>query len=257
MNDRSRLDPGSQAVLDQISTCWPALSDPTQFALRYATAIQHYLQAIIKNPHDVEEVLQDFLLRGLLHGFVRTDLLRGRFRDYLKAAVRNSALDHLRRRPLPQDHSRDLDELPVAEDNAPMHQAWVAEWRRCVLDRAWEALYRHQRRSPGNLFHTVLRLASEHPEEESPALAVRAAALAGRPLGAAAFRKQLSRARRVFAELVIEEVSQTLAQPNPEDVEAELVELGLFLYVRDFLPADWRESGKLVELDADSTPEPG
>ncbi len=246
MNDALRPDPGLQAILDQISTRWPALSDPTQFVMRYATAIQHYLHALIKNPHDVEEVLQDFLLRGLLHGFVRTGQLRGRFRDYLKAAVRNAALDHLRKRTLPREPLLDLDKLSLGEDSGPTQQTWVAEWRRCVLDRAWEALYRHQRRSPGNLFHTVLRLASEHPDEESPALADRAATLAGRPLGAAAFRKQLSRARRLFAELVIKEVAQTLADPAPEHIESELVELGLFPYVREFLPGDWRETGSLV-----------
>jgi RNA polymerase sigma-70 factor (ECF subfamily) len=251
MKDASRADPELLAVLDQISTRWPALSDPTQFVMRYASAIQRYLSAIIKNPHDVEEVLQDFLLRGLQHGFVRGETLHGRFRDYLKAAVRNAALDHLRRRILPQVQGFDLDEIPL-EDAPPAHHAWVAEWRRCVLDRAWEGLFRHQKRSPGNLSHTVLRLASEHPDEESSDLAGRAAALAGRPLAPAAFRKQLSRARHRFAELIVKEVAQTLAAPTPEQIESELVELGLFPHVRDFLPDDWHETGKMLELVEDN-----
>jgi RNA polymerase sigma-70 factor (ECF subfamily) len=245
MKDTSGANDGLLAVLDQISTRWPALSDPTQFVMRYASAIQHYLSAIITNPHDVEEVLQDFLVRGLQHGFVRGEPLHGRFRDYLKAAVRNAALDHLRRRTLPQVQGVDLDAIPL-DDAPPAHHAWIAEWRRCVLDRAWEGLFRHQKRSPGNLCHTVLRVASEHSGEESAALAGRVSVLAGRALGTAAFRKQLSRARHRFAELVIMEVSQTLAEPTPDQIESELVELGLFPHVRDFLPADWRETGKLI-----------
>src|SRR5947208_16957069 len=89
---------GPHSRLDQISTRWAVVNDPLQFMLRYGPAIQRYLSALIKNPHDVEEVLQDFLLRGLQRGFVRTESLRGRFRDYLKTAVRNAALTHYRRR---------------------------------------------------------------------------------------------------------------------------------------------------------------
>ena len=58
------------ANLSQISTRWPLISDPVQFVFRYAEPIQRYLGAIIKNPHDAEEVVQDFLLRAFQHGFV-------------------------------------------------------------------------------------------------------------------------------------------------------------------------------------------
>src|SRR5256885_6692121 len=90
-------------------------------------------------------------------------------------------------------------------------------------------------------------MTTQHPDEESPALAERVSPLAGRSLGAAAFRKQLSRARHLFAGLVIKEVVQTLAAPTPEHIESELLELGLFPYVRDFLPDDWRQTGSLNE----------
>jgi hypothetical protein len=151
----------------------------------------------------------------------------------------NAALMHLRRhRP-----ARGPDPAqPAAPDEppSPADAAWVADWRRCVLDRAWQALDHHQRRSPGNLFYTVLRLTADHPGEDSAALAARAGAVLGRPLRPDAFRKQLSRARRHFAELVVAEVAQTLERPTAERVEDELVEVGLMAFVRDFLPPDWR-----------------
>ncbi len=197
-----------------------------------------YLEALLRDAHDAEDVAQDFLLRGILKGFLATTELRGRFRDYLKAAVRNAALMHLRRRRLAP--GPDPAHLAAADPPPQADQEWVADWRRCVLDRAWQALDRHQARTPGNLAYTVLRLATDHAEEDSTTLAARASARAGRPLRADAFRKQLSRARRHFAELVVAEVAQTLERPTAERVEEELAELGLLADLRDFLPPDWR-----------------
>jgi RNA polymerase sigma-70 factor (ECF subfamily) len=116
-----------------------------------------------------------------------------------------------------------------------------------MLGRVWQALDQHQRQSAGNLFFTVLRVSCDHPEEDSKALAARVSALTGKPLKPDAFRKQLSRARRQFAELLIAEVEQTLEEPTPEGVEEELIDVGLMEYVREFLPADWRTRGQLSD----------
>jgi DNA-directed RNA polymerase specialized sigma24 family protein len=217
--------------LDQISTYWPALGDPVQFTLRYAPAIERYLYALLRDPHEVEEALQDFLVRGLERGFVRPGgPLSGRFRDYLKAAVRNAAIDRLRQRRLPQQGDLDLTEVP-GDEAEEADRRWVEQWRQCVLGRVWEALHAQQKRSAGNLFHLALRLAVEHPEEDSAALAARASAQSGQALSAEAFRKQLSRARRRFAELLVEEVRRTLQDSGRDRVEEELAALGLLSYV--------------------------
>jgi hypothetical protein len=234
----SRPAPG----LEEISTRWPLIKDPTQFVLRYAPAIQKYLEALLRNDHDAEEVTQDFLLKGLLRGFVRTPELRGRFRDYLKAAVRNTALNHLERHRRAPGAALPAGGPAAREGPGPADQEWAEQWRRCILDRVWQALEHHeqQHRQAGNLGYTALRLTVDHPEEDSPALAARAAALTGRPLRADAFRKQLSRARVLFAESLVAEVAQTLERPSADEVEEELIEVGLMPYVRAFLPPDWK-----------------
>ena len=43
-----------------------------------------------------------------------------------------------------------------------------------------------------------------------------------------------------MAELILTEVAETVAGATAADVEAELVELGLMAFARDYLPADWR-----------------
>ena len=68
-------------------------------------------------------------------------------------------------------------------------------------------------------------------------------------IGPEAFRKQVSRARRLFAELLVAETARTLDNPTPLAVEEELIDIGVMKYVKAFLPADWRTSGKLLDVD--------
>lgn len=231
--------------LDRISTQWSIINDPGQFVVRYAPAIRGYLQALLRNAHDAEEVEQEFLMRVVQRGFQRADPDRGRFRDYLKTSVRNAALTRLRRKK--EAVYGDINALGLASADLAqpvVEDIWLADWRRCLLARAWRALDSHQHRSPGNLFHTVLRAAVDHPEEDSRQLAARVSTQVGRDISPEAYRKQLSRARRMFAELLVDEVAQTLDNPRAEDMETELVETGLMEFIRDFLPDDWRGRSK-------------
>jgi RNA polymerase sigma factor (sigma-70 family) len=225
--------------LDDISTEWAIVRDPGRFVLRYASAIHRYVAALVTNRHDADEVAQEFFLRVTQHGFIRTRQEGGRFRDYLKAAVRNAALNFLRRNRAPKPADSGIFEAALADKTMlAADQAWAAEWRRSLLDRACRSLEKHQRRSPGNLFHTVLNMLVDNPLDDAETLAVRTSALIGRPLQPAAFRKQVSRARRMLARLLVQEVAQTLDEPTPEHIKEELIELALWEYVRGYLATD-------------------
>lgn len=236
--------------LDQISTRWPLIQDPARFVMRYAPAIQGYLEVFLKNPHDVEDVCQAFLLRVLQRGIVEPSALHGRFRDYLIASVRNAALAHMRRRTAVSMESEQLQRLP-AEVNVefPADEEWIARWRRVVLSTVWLALENHQAERPGSVNYTVLRTLVDHPQEDSRQLAARVSERVGQSIRPETFRKQVSRARRLFAELLLEEIARTLENPTPIAIEEELIDIGVMKYVRAFLPSDWRTSGKLVDAD--------
>jgi hypothetical protein len=227
--------------LSEISTEWSILVDPARFVLRYEGAIRRYLAALIKNTHDADEVVQDFFLKITeLHGFFRVRAERGRFRDYLKTAIRNAALNFLRyKQPASPIDSALWLRLTADKAQPEAEQTWLEEWRRCLLERAWHALELRQKASRGSLAHTVLRLIVEEPEKDSSELAARTSLLAGRPIRADAFRKQVSRARLLFAQALVDEVAQTLDKPTPAEVQEELMELSLWQYVRNYLPADW------------------
>lgn len=230
-----------RVMIDEISTRWPMIHDPAKFVLVYAPAIEGYLRAIVRDPDQVEEIRQDFLLRVLQKGFLSSENLKGRFRNYLKAAVRNAAISHLRRKTHGQADPEALAQVPDEPEESPIDQEWLEQWRRCMLDRVWESLELHERQNDDNHAYTVLKIyVDHHAQEDSEAMAELAAARLKKPLRADAFRKQLSRARRLFAKLLVQEVVQTIESPTPDRIEEELVEVGLFTDVTPYLPDDWR-----------------
>ncbi|MBC7816490.1 MAG: sigma-70 family RNA polymerase sigma factor [Planctomycetaceae bacterium] len=230
------LDATPVSMLEQISTCWPTISNPVQFVMRYARAIQKYVGALVRDPHDAEEVAQDFLVKVFDKGFCPENLSRGRFRDYLKAAVRYVAISHLRKR-----RPAEVDEqvfASLAQPEASADKEWATEWRDCLLERVWQTLELNQQQIPENLFYSVLRLVTDDPKADSETQAGRLAQQLGRPYRADAFRQQLRRARRQFAKLLVDEVRQTLHNPDDEVVEQELIDLDLMPFVREFLKSN-------------------
>lgn len=221
-------------ALDQITTRWSQICDPVRFVMRYSQAIRAYLAAIFRDEEAAEEACQEFLAKFLGRGLESAVPDRGRFRDYLKISVRNTALAILRRKQEKPVDPAILETL--ATDTAD--NAWIQEWQRVVLDKAWRQLEQHERTSPQGMHFTALTLAVDFPNETSEQLAVRATDQLQRPVNAAAFRKQLSRARQHFAQLIVEEVSQTLSSDVHRDLGEELAELGLLPYVKGQLAND-------------------
>ncbi len=121
----------------------------------------------------------------------------------------------------------------------------LAVWRGAVLDLAWKALEEYDRTHAGSIAWTVLRLRADFPDDDMEQLAARLSAKTGKPFRSAALRQQLRRARLRFAQMLVEEVAAGMDDPTPDRVEEELRDVGLFLYVSDFLPPDWRTSGTL------------
>ncbi|MFO0866424.1 MAG: sigma-70 family RNA polymerase sigma factor [Gemmataceae bacterium] len=233
----SSSDP-TPSFLEQISTRWPLLSEPNQFVLRYAPAIRRYLTAMLRDEEAVHDVSQTFLMRVLDQRFQAPANLRGRFRDYLKAAIRNAALTHFRETKRKQTSGLEFD----VEDERGTREAdaaWTDEWRRCLLDRVWQSLERHERRGTGNYAYTVLKLYLDHPDLDSVELAERTSQKVAAEMKPEAYRKQLSRARRLFATTLIQETARTLEHPSREGVSEELGDLGLWADVEPYLPDDW------------------
>jgi RNA polymerase sigma-70 factor (ECF subfamily) len=202
-----------------------------QLLRRYGKAVHRYLLGALRDHEAADELAQEFALRFVRGDLHRADPERGRFRDFVKGVLFHLIAHHHRRR------RRDLGPLPEgAEPAAPAaapeaDAAFLDSWRAELLDRAWKALAAHEQ-SAGQPYHAVLRFRVEHPELRSAEMAEGLGAPLGRPVTAVWVRQTLHRARDKFADLLVHEVLQTLRSPTADQLEEELIDLGLLEYCR-------------------------
>src|SRR4051812_28898735 len=70
-----------------------------EMVLRYHGAAYRYLLAMLREPTQAEELAQEFAVRFLRGDFRNASPEKGRFRDFLKTALRNLARKHWRDDP--------------------------------------------------------------------------------------------------------------------------------------------------------------
>jgi hypothetical protein len=121
-----------------------------------------------------------------------------------------------------------------AASPAENDQQFVESWRDELLDRAWKALQKLQNET-GQMYYAVLRYRAEHPEQRSAAMSEQLSLQLGKPVNAPWVRQMLHRARDKFADLLLEETLQTLREPTVDQLEEELIAVGLYEYCRPAL----------------------
>ena len=86
----------------------------------------------------------------------------------------------------------------------------------------------------------MLRCKTDHPDLRSAQLAEELSARLNKPMTAEGARQLLHRARRHFADLLVDEVAHSLHTDDPGQVAEELIELGLMSYCRSAVSgAEW------------------
>ena len=115
-------------------------------------------------------------------------------------------------------------------DVALANESFHAAWREELLERTWVRLHAEQA-----TYHAALRLRIEEPELTSPLMAERLAQQLGRAMTADGVRKALQRAHERFADLLLDEVEQTLEAPDAAALEDELRAIDLLRYCRTAL----------------------
>ncbi len=239
--------------LSAISTQWTVLVQAQQgtaeaasaaanLLQRYRAPITRYLLACVRHLDVVDDLFQEFALRFVRGDFKNVDRQRGHFRHFLKTTLYHLVVDYRRKQqrdshlPLPTaDACPAATPAPLASDGD-----LEAELRKDFLARAWDALARWEMEKKQPLF-TVLNCRTNHPDLRASQLAERLSALLRTTVTPEWVYKKLHYAREKFNELLLEEVTQTLDQPTAEDVEQELLDLGLLKYCRTAL--DRRRKG--------------
>lgn len=174
------------------------------------------------------EILQDFLVKALSRG-ITPEQRRGRFRDYLSKSLSNAVIDHYRREQRRPEQVIDCDMDSASE----IQQKWRDAWTQTLLDRSWSELERQHLSQPAWAGYAVLKIATENPTLDSEAAAGLATRQLKRPYTAAAYRQQLSRARRRFAEVLLGEIRMTLGGTDEDSLWDEVRQLGLMPYLQE------------------------
>ena len=235
--------------LSRIATAWTmvhrahgdhtAVQSAQQALLdRYGGAVRRYALAALRDEDAADEVFQEFALRFVRGDFKSADPERGRFRAFVKTSVYRMIVDYQRRKkkhvregPM---HSNLAEPVDSDEANPADEAMFHASWRDDLLARCWEKLAAEETKT-GKPYHTVLRYRVENPDLRSPDLAAGLSAKLGKSINAGAVRVMIHRAREAFADLLLDEVSNSLADPTRDEVERELIELELLEYCKPAL----------------------
>jgi RNA polymerase sigma-70 factor (ECF subfamily) len=240
--------------LSQIATQWTMLyrahkgADDEAAAARqalmqrYCGAVFRYLLRAVRDPSVAEDLTQEFALRFIQGRFGQADPQHGRFRNYVKAALFRLVQDHYREVLRgPREVPLDADQpVPASDENEAAEEAFRESWRQELLSRAWKALEQVERQT-GQPYHEVLRLRVDQPDLASGQIAEQLAERHGRAFTASGVRQLVHRGRERFAELLLDDIRQSLEGAPLERVAEELAELNLLKYCKDVL--DRRQGG--------------
>jgi RNA polymerase sigma factor (sigma-70 family) len=205
---------------------------------RYGGAVRRYALSALRREDAAEEVFQEFALKFVRGDFGNADPERGRFRAFVKTVVYRLIVDYQRRSkkrglegPMHSNIAEpEIEPAGVSGDDALFQSSWRDE----LLARCWQKLAEDERES-GKPYHSVLRYRVDHPDLRSPELAAGLSEQLGKPINAGAVRVLLHRARELFGELLLDEVTETLASVSLDDAEQELIDLELHEYCRPAL----------------------
>jgi RNA polymerase sigma-70 factor (ECF subfamily) len=188
---------------------------------RYHDAVERYLRLKLRDRHLADEVFQEFWAKLLTHKLAGADRHKGRFRDYVRTVLHRLIIDHFR--------TRKLQSLPPGDllDPASPDKDYDRVWRDAVIKRVLSRLATYEANTPKNRYATVLRLRQENPKAPIEELAAALGEQLGSRVTPEAFRKTLQRSRTKFIELLVAELKETINPAEPEDIEAEIYDLGL------------------------------
>jgi RNA polymerase sigma-70 factor (ECF subfamily) len=243
--DEPRSEAGNLSDLNTLWTIVDRAKDPGPQAReaqgllvqRYEQPIRKYLHALLKDPHLVDEVLQEFwglLVAGRL---ARARADRGKFRYYVKTILIRLSLSAMKRRraaPAPLQHDV-ADESAEAEVLAATGDLdFVRHWRDELIRQAFEQL-RLLYESGGPAHYVVLSAQLELGGGTREELARVLSSRLRRRIDERAARKLLSDARRELSDRLLRIVALTLEGPTPTELEEELIELDLFAHCQGAL----------------------
>lgn len=209
----------SSVNLVRSSNPWTEADSAAGFVLRYLSPMRRQLIASLGSEQQADEALKLLLAHLVSAGF--GEYKKGRLRDFLVRGLRSAAKSRLSE--LPQDETPQVDWEQLTIES----KEWLRLWREGLLERAWRSLERKEHAEPEFPVYSVLHLATTNPQATPEMLAVQVNTEFGLQIDQRVVREVLPEARSMFAQLVADEVAETLGTPTIEEVKREIGQLGL------------------------------
>lgn len=245
---KTRPESSHPARLNEIPTNWSDVIDARgegpdardaqdRLLRRYGPAVLRYLMALTRDPEVAGELFQVFARKFIEGKFKNADPARGKFRSYLKTTLvhlasaqreKSARNAHQSLEDLPE-LSAELSSSPPENDREFLH-IWRSELLRAAFDELQELEH-----SKGQRYHTALDLKLRHPDARSRELAVVFAETTGEQINETAFRRLIHLARREFEDRLLRIVQDTLDHPSLDELEEELIVVGLHSYCKPAL----------------------
>lgn len=246
------MDNDDSHRLSQIETVWSVVQRATSgdqldrhsaqvtMLKIYGQSIRRYLGACLSDAHAADEVFQEFALKLSRGDFAGVEPARGRFRSFVKSVLYRLVIDHHRQgKRARQTQSLDVGLFdPAAEqtDDFASDARFEQIWKEGLLQQAWQQL-RDEQDERGHLYHSLLRLRVDHTDWTYAQLVDALTAETGKRIASSAVRVTLHRARRRFAEHLLNAVAASMPDTDVASLEDELISLHLIQYCRDVLRA--------------------
>ncbi len=208
---------------------------------RYTGAILGYMTKILGCPSTAEDLAHEvavLILSGKLAG---ANPEKGRFRDYLKTVVINTARRYLKEQAREEKRVSAFS-VEEVETQAHSDDLWAQCLREDLLDQALDDLRGYEETS-GKPYASILDWRTSEPTGDSTQLADFIFRRTGSQINSANARKLLQRAREKFTDYLMQRVKDSLPDDRREpcDVEEQLIAVGLWDFCRP--PSDRDSSG--------------
>ena len=209
----------SSVNLVRSSHSWTEADSAAGFVLRYLSPMRRQLAAILGSNAEADESLKILLAHLVNAGF--GEHRQGKLRDFLIRGVRSCARARLADIPEKERPPNKVDSV------VPMSPEWLGFWRDCLMERAWRALERYEHAHPDEPVYSVLFAMKSNPKITTTQLIQQVTKESGNEVDEGVVNRALPLAKSMFAQLIADEVVETLESPSRDDVKEEIRTLGL------------------------------
>lgn len=227
--DTSESLASKSGVLNTLLRPWTQSQSAAAVIVRYLSPMRQQLIQWTGSEAIADDSLKMLIGHLVAQGFGQHG--RGRMRDFLIRGIRSAAKAKIGEMA---ENNRPAIDFSTWKVDSP---DWIANWRGELLARVWRELERDEHQELSRPLYTILKTTTAHPRETAEILAVRINTESDIAVDPATIQTLIAPARKRFAELVLQEVTQTLDDRTEAAIMAELNAIGLADPVEKWLGA--------------------